>query len=127
VAIRPVRFTSTSVDVHHDEGDHSGSVPWADLRFAGGVRFIEIDCPGCDAVSVHPIGGGSAPAPVQRLFARLLIRRATALGIPEAERTWEGIKPRLRALVEAMDGPGRWRLQTAEDVDDLNAVRPRSR
>jgi hypothetical protein len=128
VSVRPVRFEPDGgIEVVHDEAGHGGTVAFADIAFGrnpdGTLNpdFIVLTCPvaGCGAVSVHPVGGGAAPGEVQKLFARTVMRRAAALGIPVAQRNWAGIKGRIRARVQAMDGPERrFYLERMQGEDD---------
>lgn len=126
MSVRPVSFDPTGgVGVWDDERGHGGPVAFADVRFGrnadGSVNpdGVDITCPVCGAVSSHPIGGGCDAPRVQLLFARIWLRRAVLLGIPTGERTWAGIKLRVKARVEAMDGPRRWRLENAATEDDV--------
>jgi hypothetical protein len=113
-------------DVWHTEAGHGGTLTGAALRFGrnpdGSVNtdWIEMACPvaGCAGVSYHPIGGGCQPGAIQKLFARIYLRRAAALGIPTGERTWPAIRARIKARVEAMDGIGRFRLDAMAGEDD---------
>lgn len=126
MAIRPVAFLpGGDIRCWHDEGDHGGVVAEADVRFASrptgpDARFIEITCPvaGCGAVSVHPVGGGVDPSRIQRLFLRLVLRRAAALGLPAGQRSFAAVKARVRLMIEAMDGEGRFRLTDVVADDD---------
>lgn len=126
MSVRPVAFDpSGGVVVWHDEGTHGGTVPLADVAFArdpdGSVDpdVLVLPCPvaGCGAVSLHPVGGGAGGARVQLLFWRTVRRRAAALGIPANQRTAAAVKARIKARVEATDGPGRWRLEALADED----------
>ncbi|HEV8639439.1 MAG TPA: hypothetical protein VG370_34960 [Chloroflexota bacterium] len=125
MSVRPVAFAADGgVTVVHDEAGHGGDVAFASIRFGRKLDgtpdpdWLELPCPACSAVSFHPIGGGASPGAVQKLFARLYLRRAAALGIPVAQRDWAGIKARLRARVEATEGPGRFRLAAMQSEDD---------
>lgn len=136
MSVRPVAFDVGGITVIHDEENHGGTLAFTDLSFptrvTGGVdrRFIVIPCPfaGCDAVSVHPLGGGAAPRPIQRLFAHMLRRLAvagtlpptivSALNLPDGDvSTWELAKAKLRILVERMDGPGRFQINDVNEND----------
>jgi len=126
MAVRPTAFDPTGgVSVSHDDLGHTGAVAFAGVRFGrdadGSVNplLIEIACPVCGALSVHPIGGGCDAARIQLLFARTYLRRAVALGIPVGERTWPGIKARVKARVAALEGAERWRLENAATEDDV--------
>jgi hypothetical protein len=127
MAIRTVAFDpSGGITVNHDEAGHGGAVAFADLVFArnpdGTVNpdFLVVPCPvaGCGALSVHPVGGGAAPAMVQKLFLRVVSRRAAALGIPLGQRTFAAIKARVKARVLATDSADRWRLEAMTSEDD---------
>lgn len=125
MSVRPITFDPTGgVTVSHDERGHGGVVALADVRFGRdpdgttNPLVIELTCAVCGAVSSHPIGGGADAARVQKMFLRIWLRRAVALGIPVGERTLAGIKERVRARVEAQDGPRRWRLAAMTSEDD---------
>jgi len=124
MAVRPIRFnTDGSIDIWHDEANHGGTIQLADAQFAQRIdgsedlRFLHIDCPvaGCGSHSVHPAGGGCDPEMVQRLFARKLMHAPAAAQPPnlpsQAQRSWDEAKGALKKMVDAMDGPRRWKLE----------------
>jgi len=124
MAVLPIRITATgTVEVSHD--DHGGSLPLSSLTFAKRIdgsddpRFVVVPCPGCPAVSTHPISGGAAPEHVQRLFMRLALARRAAFGAT-ANAGRAAVKRRVRLLVGAMDGAERWKLG-ADDDDEGDA------
>lgn len=108
----------------HEELSHGGVVAFAAVRFgrdeAGGVNVdvLEVACPVCGALSVHPVGGGADPARIQLLFLRTIRRRRAILGLPVAVGTLAGAKAFVRNRVEAQDGPTRWRLEALVSEDD---------
>ena len=125
MAVRPIAYDPTGdATVLHDELGHTGAATFATVVFGrlvdGSVDsdVLIVACPVCGAVSCHPIGGGAAPGPVQKLFVRTVLRRAAALGIPVNQRTFAAIKVRVKARVLAMDGPDRWRLEAMQGEDD---------
>jgi hypothetical protein len=127
MAVRPVAYDPTGgVAVWHDEGGHGGAVAFAAVRFGQkddgtpNPEALELTCPVCGALSVHPTGGGAAPGAVQKLFVRTLVRRAAlpALAIPPAQRTLPALLLRLRAVVDRLDGPGHFRLAGMQSEDD---------
>lgn len=130
MSVRPVSFNADgSVGVVHDDvagPAHVGTVALVDLRFGRDVDgsvdldVIEVTCPeaGCGFVSSHPIGGGAAAAAVQKMFARVVLRRAVALGIPVGQRTWPAIRARVVARIAAAEGPARVRIAGMATEDD---------
>lgn len=125
MSIRVVSFNADGgAQVWHDEMGHGGVVTGANVRFgrqedgSADVDRIELSCPACGAVSFHPVSGGANPGPTQLLFARIVRRRAVALSIPVAGRTWPAILQRIKARVEAMDGENRFRLGNMASEDD---------
>lgn len=100
MAITPVSISATGVDVWHSERQHGGTIAWADVNLARRpdgtehLMFIVLACPvaGCDSVSVHPVSGGADRTSVREMFARYVLRRATALGLDvpnlAAARDW---------------------------------------
>lgn len=128
----PIRPTSVNPDrtvsVVHEETGHAGAIPFARVEFGrrpdGSVdfRYATLRCPqaGCDAASTYPIGGGSLPETVQRIFVAALLAAPTSI-VPNPPATLAEAKARVRALVAAMDGPGRWRLEGLTAADLLPA------
>lgn len=121
MAVRPIAIhPDGTVDIWHDEASHGGTVRLTDLRpgLQGNgqkdFRFTQLACPvpDCGAVSVHPASGGCDPDEVQRLFAHLILANPA---LPA--RTWLAAKAALKQLVEALDGPGRWRLEDVGEND----------
>jgi hypothetical protein len=123
LAIRPVAFKPDgSIEIWHDEFNHGGTIPEADIKFAKKLdgtddeRFIILDCPipGCDSVSVHPAGGGCDPERVQKMFAKKYKQKPIGVKLPHFEkvaiRTWDEAKVSLKRVVEEMDGVGRFKL-----------------
>lgn len=122
MSVHPTTYAGDgSINVWHDEADHGGVVTFADVRFARNADnsvnalFITLACPVCGAVSMHPVGGGSHPALVQKLFLRTFLRRAAALGLAADFPT---IKAYIKARVQAMDGAARWKLEHMNTEDD---------
>lgn len=122
MSIRPVSFSADgSISVWHDEAGHGGNIAFSDVRFGRSIdgtvnlRFIELSCPfpGCGSGSIHPIGGGAAPAMVQKLFLRVLLRR-----LPAAQRNLPAVKAFMRTHIEATDGLGRFKLEDITSEDD---------
>ncbi len=124
MSVRPIAFDPTGgMTVQHDELNHTGAVAFADVRFGRTLAAtvdtdtIELTCPVCGGVSVHPVGGGADPSRIQLLFLRTVMRRAAVLGIPAGQRSFAAIKARIKARAEAQDGPGRFRLDALADED----------
>lgn len=120
MSIRPVKFTSGgAVEVFHDERGHGGVVQLRNVQFGrkpdqtDDFRFIELPCPveGCGSLSVHPAGGGADPERVQELFVRALHRHPR-----HTSRSLEEARLAVKAMAEEMDGPGRFRLETVEEL-----------
>src|SRR5580765_286281 len=88
MSVRPVTFNADgSIDVVFDEMGHSGTIPAAEVVWATKLdgshdhNFIVLNCPdGCGASSTHPVGGGAAPADVQRMFVEKVAREGCACG-----------------------------------------------
>jgi len=116
VSVRPVAFNAAdgSIEVVFDELGHSGTIPAAEIRWAKKTdgsddhNGIVLECPdGCGASSVHPVGGGAAPAAVQQMFVHKTERDGCACGnvaassnaIPEAH---------VHLNCARMDGEARW-------------------
>lgn len=127
----------TGVTVWDDALDHGGVLDYTDIQFGQTVdgkadpRFLRVGCPfaGCDNVSIYPMTGGAYPVKVRRLFARLIIRRAAALGIPAGQRTWPALRTRMKTFIATMEpgAPVGWidAMSTADDdTDDDVAVGP---
>lgn len=108
----------------HDDLNHGGDVAFVDVRFGRDidgsvlVDCIELNCPVCGALSIHPISGGCAPGPVQKLFLRTIIRRAVPLGIPAGQRTLTALKLLVRNRIVTLDGAGRFKLAAMTTEDD---------
>jgi hypothetical protein len=122
VTLRPIAYQADgSITVGHDDLGHAGAIPFAQVRFGrdagGGVDpdVLLLVCPVCGQTACHPIGGGAAPGPVQKLFLRTILRRAAALGIAADFAT---VKARVQARAEALDGVGRFRLGAFTSEDD---------
>lgn len=122
MAIRPIAYDPTGgITVSHDELGHGGAVAFADVRFGrapdGSVDAdnLTVPCPVCAGVSCHPIGGGAAPGPVQKLFLRTILRRAALLGL---SGTFAGAKTRVRNRVALLEGLDRFRLAAMTGEDD---------
>lgn len=122
MAVRPIAFDpSGGITVSHDDLGHTGTVAFADVRFARNIDnsihslFLIITCPVCGAVSTHPVAGGCDAPRVQKLFLRTYLRRAALLGIPA---TFAAAKERVKARVTAMDGPAYWRLESMQSEDE---------
>lgn len=89
MAVRPTGIVAGGVEVWHDERNHGGTVPWADVDFpkrqdgAAAQHFVVLPCPvaGCGSASLHPVSGGVDRDGVRELFARYYMRRAAALGL----------------------------------------------
>jgi hypothetical protein len=125
MSVRPISFDPTGgVLAWHDEQNHGGPVAVAALAFgrqpdgSTDPTVVLLTCPVCGATSSHPIGGGADAGRVQKMFLRLYVRRAVALGIPAGQRTLPALLARLRALVDAGDAPGRFRLGAMTTEDD---------
>lgn len=118
MAIRPLGIDARArtVAVLHEETGHTGAIPFAQVGFARNpdgtrdYRFATLTCPvaGCGVVSTHPVGGGGFPEVVQQLFVAAALA-ASPTDLPNRPTTLAEARARVRALVEAMDGAGRWR------------------
>ena len=119
MSIRPVKITDQGIEVVHDERNHGGVVPLAQITFSktpagqNDVRYINLPCPvaGCDSVSCHPIGGGAAPREVQRLFVHVFERAGQARAIAF---------DRVKRMANEMDGPGRFKFASVTDLDAVS-------
>lgn len=110
MSVRPVSFNADgSIEVYSDETGHRGTIAASDIAWArtpngdDDHNFIVLGCPdGCgQAGSMHPVGGGAAPAEVQEMFVRKHMAQGTNRTAAIAS---------VRKAVEATDGPDRWRL-----------------
>lgn len=107
MSVNPIALDASG-DVEISHAGHQATVPAAEciLRNDGGpATAIEIHCPVCGAVSVHPVGGGAAPEMVQRLFVHLYVRdqRHPAQNAAEAQEM-------VRRLVYELEGESRYKL-----------------
>ena len=127
MSVRPTAFgPDERVTIWHDEFQHGGSVPLADVKQTKNADgspnpfWLELVCPAtrvnargqtvpCGSVSLHPVGGGADPVMVQRLFVRAI--RATRGG------TFREAKVVARNLIETVGELHRWRLDDASDDD----------
>lgn len=138
--IRPIKFNSDgTIEVLHDDPgyDHRGSLNIDDaakLDFAihpsNGTRlynYITINCPftGCNSQSVWPISGGGDPERGQEMFIRKLRRSSESIPgltvLPaqaRGRRPLQQVKDFVRERADALDGPGRFRHNNMNSVDD---------
>lgn len=106
--------------------NHSGTLAFADIKFSRrsdnsiDINILEVPCPfaGCNNVDYNPVGGGAAPSMIQKLFLRVLMRRAQAMSLAPALRTFTGARAYIKQLVEAEGGAGRFRLDAMQNEDD---------
>jgi len=127
MAVTPTGTDATGVQVWHDERQHGGTIPWAEVDFLRGPQgahqsFLVLACPvaGCDSQSVHPVSGGAARDGVQEVFARHYLRRAQALGLPvstiaEARAL---VRQRARELDPHLPEPGEDDVATQASADE---------
>jgi hypothetical protein len=122
MTVRPVAFhPDGSVDIVHDDalgGAHGGTVAAATLGLSAfgqvaGVtahNFLTLPCPvaGCGSISLHPIGGGAAPAAVQELFVRVVARVGCPCGQVTAGKPIPIVQAHVKLGAERMDGLARW-------------------
>jgi hypothetical protein len=121
MSIRPVTFQPNGdVDCVFDELGHTGTIPAAEIVWTKAIdgtddhRFIVLNCPdGCGASSTHPVGGGAAPADVQKMFVEKTARDGCACGVCQPGDTSALPESHVRLNVNRMDGPGRWIEQEA--------------
>lgn len=118
MSVRPTQFNGDgSIDVWHDERSHGGVIAAEDVAF---VRkrddtveydYIVLECPvaNCNSASTHPVSGGADPEAVQSLFAHVY-KRDKSQPLRDVD-TWEKAVARVRERAEALDGPGRFRLE----------------
>jgi hypothetical protein len=115
MSVRPVNFLPNGdIDVVFDETGHSGTIPAAEVVWTTGIdnqpdhRYIVLNCPdGCGASSTHPVGGGAAPADVQKMFVEKTGREGCACGNVEAA-TNAVPEAHVHLNVARMDGEDRW-------------------
>jgi hypothetical protein len=99
--------------VRHGELGHGGVVLGVNVQFVTrrdgtlDADYLLLPCPVCDAVSTHPVSGGSNPPATQHQFGRLWQMRAEELGIPPEKRGWNDIKMMVCERVWALDGDDR--------------------
>lgn len=119
MSVRPVGFQSDGgVDVVHDGTGHAGTVALAALAFNAGYSEMSLACPGCGAVSTHPLAGSDTPGPVQTMFLRTALRRPTDAGVPVDQQTFTGTKAWLVAKIAATGGARLVRLASMATEDD---------
>lgn len=124
MSVRPLSVEADGVRVLHDDPGygHESVVPFSSLVAPTGRdgqaddRFLTVPCafPGCASVSLHPIGGGSAPRAVQRLFVHM-VKRA------RAGRTWNQAKALVRARIAMAEGAERWLLEDEGESGEVGA------
>ena len=113
-------FTSpTEWQVIHDDardGGHGGTIDPATVLHTTNIdgtenhNYLIIQCPVCDSVSTHPVGGGAQPASVQQMFVNKVDVEGCPCGqVDAADATTLG-ESHVNLQVLRMDGPGRWQL-----------------
>jgi hypothetical protein len=115
MSVRPTNFLPDgSIDTVFDEMGHTGTIPAAEVKWSQGMdgsdnhNFIVLNCPdGCGASSTHPVGGGAAPADVQKMFVEKTGREGCACGNVEAA-TNAVPEAHVHLNVARMDGEDRW-------------------
>ena len=125
MSVRPAAFNANgSIDVVHDDSPdgHGGTIPAGQIvaslfvQYPGAAtadhRALALTCPVCGAVSIHPIGGGAAPAEVQELFVRVVRRLGCPCGKMPANRPVPLVQAHVKLETEKLDGAGRWRAGT---------------
>ena len=119
MSVRPVQFNADgSIEVLHDEGNHGGTIPAAEVQWATKMdgshdhSFIVLTCPfeSCGSSSTHPVGGGAAPAEVQQMFVNKVQAEGCACGHVQAADANTLGESHVHLAVDRMDGPGRWQL-----------------
>ena len=113
-------FNGTSwVCVHDDApgGAHSGTIdPTSIVHTTDSItgaenhNFLVIQCPVCDSVSTHPVGGGAQPESVQQTFVNKCQSDGCPCGQVQATDADALGESHVRLQVNRMDGPGRWTL-----------------
>jgi hypothetical protein len=119
--------------VHDDApgGSHQDTINPTTITYTTGMDgqpnhlFATINCPVCDSVSTHPVGGGAQPPLVQELFIHLALRDgctcetgfAGARSTPYSAADVTAAHNHVKVHTEEMDGEGRWQV-TAEQLQD---------
>jgi len=129
MSIRPVNFNPDgSVDVVFDETGHSGTISADQIKWTQNMdgsenhSFIVLECPdGCGSTSTHPVGGGAAPANVQRMFVDKTSRDGCACDHVSDTDTDTVCEAHVKLNVNRMDGMGRWQLDNPPVVQAVLA------
>ncbi|HYW86248.1 MAG TPA: hypothetical protein VFB50_00650 [Chloroflexota bacterium] len=108
-------FTSaTEWQVLHDEGQHGGTIDPATVKHTVGIdgvtedhNFLVIQCPVCDSVSTHPVGGGAQPQSVQQMFVNHASDNGCPCGQVDASDPNNLAESHVKLQILRMDGPGR--------------------
>jgi len=105
--------------ITHDDaygGGHGGTIDPATVKHTVGIdgtedhNFLVIQCPVCDSVSTHPVGGGAQPQSVQQMFVNKVDANGCVCGqVQSADPTSLG-ESHVRLQVNRQLGPGRWQL-----------------
>jgi len=110
-------FTSpTEWQVIHSEAGHGGTIDPATVNHVQNPdgtenhNFLIIQCPVCDSVSTHPVGGGAQPQSVQQMFVNHVAANGCPCGQVAASDPDTLGESHIRLQVNRMDGPGRWAL-----------------
>lgn len=110
----------TSWTVVHDDahgGAHTGTIAPADVTHPKNMDGSEnhlmlvVECPVCQSVSTHPVGGGAQPPLVQEMFTRKVQSEGCPCGSVDAGRDDDVPEAHVRLQVSRMDGPQRWQFE----------------
>lgn len=105
--------------VTHDDapgGTHTGTIDPLTIKHTANMdgtedhNFLAIECPVCQSVSTHPVGGGAQPLSVQQMFVNKAQTDGCPCGQVAATDPDALGESHVRLLVNRMDGPGRYQL-----------------
>jgi len=121
MSIYVASFTDAqSWEVIHDDapgGGHGGTVDPTTVKHTVGIdgvtedhNFLVIQCPVCDSVSTHPVGGGAQPQSVQQMFVNKVDSDGCPCGQVDATDATTLGESHVHLQCARMDGSGRWAL-----------------
>src|SRR5262252_6475355 len=112
-------FSTSPWSCVHDDapgGAHTGTIDPTTIQHTTNMdgssnhNFLVIQCPVCDSVSTHPVGGGAQSVSVQQMFVNKCQSDGCPCGQVQATDADALGESHVRLQVNRMEGPGRWTL-----------------